>query len=177
MWRHFFRSPALLPKCLWSSYHSSLDSQFQGLGVEWMIPSSQEAGSSWCSKSFAKNVVLDSLLCKRLAHPNDLEKLQAASSTIWSKSVSKRNCCSWLSSLQGAAKNSCCSGPSLCKKKPHHKKKQMLIVALDIFAKGRYNKQWSFVLDSPLCKRSFQPMIQIEDDQMRNFGMIFYWVS
>ena len=63
------------------------------------------------------------------------------------------------------------------KKKPHHKKKQMLIVALDIFAKGRYNKQWSFVLDSPLCKRSFQPMIQIEDDQMRNFGMIFYWVS
>ena len=131
------RMPLVLPKCLWSSYHGSRDSRFQGLGVDswsgWSVHL-QEAGSSWWSKSFAIaiNVVLNSALCKRLAHLDDPDQLQKQLfSTLLDASGWLNNliqisckgiCYSWLSTLKGAARIYCCSGPPLCKRRHTMKK-------------------------------------------------------
>ena len=116
------------------------------------------------------NVFLTPLFWKRLAHFDDLDQMQKQLFPTLLKSVatgkklllltiffarsSKKLLLFWTCSLQT---------------KPHYEKKQMLdedkqvLLYWIFFARSRHS-QWSFALDCPLCKRSVQPMIQIEGD-------------
>ena len=71
--------------------------------------------------------------------------------------------------FERSSKNLSLFWTSSLQKKTHHEIQQMLnkdqqiLLYWIFFARSRHN-QWLFALDCPLCKRSVQPMIQIEDD-------------